>query len=99
MASPNSGTGHRDKHYAVVHDCGKLINPMIVEGQIHGEVFCERLVHDGCGQPRPSSRSPRDHPAGRPWSRAVPNRTGPAGPAPGHASSGGRCRSLQRDKG
>jgi CO/xanthine dehydrogenase Mo-binding subunit len=24
--------------YAVVHDCGNLINPMIVEGQIHGGV-------------------------------------------------------------
>ncbi len=24
--------------YAVVHDCGRLINPMIVEGQIHGGV-------------------------------------------------------------
>ncbi|MGC4059442.1 MAG: molybdopterin-dependent oxidoreductase [Aquabacterium sp.] len=24
--------------YAVVHDCGRLINPIIVEGQIHGGV-------------------------------------------------------------
>ncbi|MET8156959.1 aerobic carbon-monoxide dehydrogenase large subunit [Sphaerisporangium sp. NPDC005289] len=43
--------------YAVVHDCGKLINPMIVEGQIHGGVaqgvggaLYERMVYDGHGQ-------------------------------------------------
>ena len=44
--------------YAAVHDCGRLINPMIVEGQIHGGVaqgiggaFFERLVYDEEGQP------------------------------------------------
>jgi len=26
------------KKYIVVHDCGKVINPMILEGQIHGGV-------------------------------------------------------------
>ncbi|WP_326824072.1 aerobic carbon-monoxide dehydrogenase large subunit [Streptosporangium sp. NBC_01756] len=43
--------------YAVVHDCGHLINPMIVEGQIHGGVaqgvggaLYERMVYDGHGQ-------------------------------------------------
>jgi carbon-monoxide dehydrogenase large subunit len=43
--------------YAVVHDCGKLINPMIVEGQIHGGVaqgvggaLYERMVYDESGQ-------------------------------------------------
>jgi carbon-monoxide dehydrogenase large subunit len=43
--------------YAVVHDCGKLINPMIVEGQIHGGVaqgiggaLYERMVYDAHGQ-------------------------------------------------
>jgi CO/xanthine dehydrogenase Mo-binding subunit len=43
--------------YAVVHDCGTLINPMIVEGQIHGGVaqgiggaLYERLVYDEAGQ-------------------------------------------------
>ncbi|MFG1942954.1 aerobic carbon-monoxide dehydrogenase large subunit [Nonomuraea sp. NPDC048826] len=43
--------------YAVVHDCGKLINPMIVEGQIHGGVaqgiggaLYERMVYDPHGQ-------------------------------------------------
>ncbi len=43
--------------YAVVHDCGRLINPMIVEGQIHGGVaqgvggaLYERMVYDNHGQ-------------------------------------------------
>ncbi|MBG0830896.1 xanthine dehydrogenase family protein [Planomonospora sp. ID67723] len=43
--------------YAVVHDCGNLINPMIVEGQIHGGVaqgvggaLYERMVYDSHGQ-------------------------------------------------
>jgi CO/xanthine dehydrogenase Mo-binding subunit len=43
--------------YAVVHDCGTLVNPMIVEGQIHGGVaqgiggaLYERLVYDEAGQ-------------------------------------------------
>ncbi|GAB7004161.1 xanthine dehydrogenase family protein molybdopterin-binding subunit [Nocardioides sp. AN3] len=43
--------------YAVVHDCGNLINPMIVEGQIHGGVaqgvggaLYERMAYDSSGQ-------------------------------------------------
>jgi carbon-monoxide dehydrogenase large subunit len=43
--------------YAVVHDCGRLVNPMIVEGQIHGGVaqgvggaLYERMVYDESGQ-------------------------------------------------
>jgi CO/xanthine dehydrogenase Mo-binding subunit len=43
--------------YAVVHDCGPMINPRIVEGQIHGGVaqgiagaLYERLVYDDDGQ-------------------------------------------------
>jgi aerobic carbon-monoxide dehydrogenase large subunit len=43
--------------YCVVHDCGRLINPRIVEGQIHGGVaqgvggaLYERLVYDDGGQ-------------------------------------------------
>ncbi|MGH3444499.1 MAG: aerobic carbon-monoxide dehydrogenase large subunit, partial [Nocardioidaceae bacterium] len=43
--------------YCVVHDCGTLINPMIVEGQIHGGVaqgvggaLYERIVYDEDGQ-------------------------------------------------
>jgi carbon-monoxide dehydrogenase large subunit len=45
------------KRYVVVHDCGTVINPMIVEGQIHGGVaqgignaFYEQLVFDDTGQ-------------------------------------------------
>jgi aerobic carbon-monoxide dehydrogenase large subunit len=43
--------------YAVVHDCGNLINPMIVEGQIHGGIaqgiggaLYERMAYDESGQ-------------------------------------------------
>ncbi|WP_035812422.1 aerobic carbon-monoxide dehydrogenase large subunit [Jiangella gansuensis] len=43
--------------YCVVHDCGTLLNPRIVEGQIHGGVaqgvggaLYERLVYDEAGQ-------------------------------------------------
>jgi len=44
--------------YAVHHDCGRMINPMIVEGQIRGGVaqgvggaLYERIVYEGEGQP------------------------------------------------
>jgi aerobic carbon-monoxide dehydrogenase large subunit len=44
--------------YVVIHDCGRVLNPMIVEGQIHGGVaqglggaFWEKLVYDPQGQP------------------------------------------------
>ena len=43
--------------YLVAHDCGKLINPVIVEGQIHGGVaqgvgggLLEEMVYDEQGQ-------------------------------------------------
>ncbi|MCZ6845086.1 MAG: xanthine dehydrogenase family protein molybdopterin-binding subunit, partial [Alphaproteobacteria bacterium] len=43
--------------YVVVHDCGTLINPMVVEGQIHGGVaqgignaFYEKVMYDDAGQ-------------------------------------------------
>ena len=43
--------------YCVVHDCGTLINPRIVAGQVHGGVaqgvggaLYERIVYDGHGQ-------------------------------------------------
>jgi CO/xanthine dehydrogenase Mo-binding subunit len=45
------------KRYLVVHDCGRIINPMLVEGQIQGGVaqgignaFYEQLVYDEQGQ-------------------------------------------------
>src|SRR5439155_5393458 len=43
--------------YVVAHDCGKLINPLIVEGQIHGGVaqgvggaLLEEMIYDEQGQ-------------------------------------------------
>jgi CO/xanthine dehydrogenase Mo-binding subunit len=43
--------------YCVVHDCGTLVNPMIVDGQVHGGVaqgvggaLYERIVYDDAGQ-------------------------------------------------
>ncbi len=45
------------RSYTVVEDCGPVINPVIVEGQIHGavaqgigEALTERLVYDAEGQ-------------------------------------------------
>ncbi|MBI4491705.1 MAG: molybdopterin-dependent oxidoreductase [Chloroflexi bacterium] len=47
----------RTLKYAIAHDCGRMINPMIVEGQVHGGVaqgigggLFEELVYDGEGQ-------------------------------------------------
>jgi CO/xanthine dehydrogenase Mo-binding subunit len=43
--------------YIVVHDCGRMINPLLVDGQVHGGVahgignaFYEQLVYDEQGQ-------------------------------------------------
>ncbi len=43
--------------YVAVHDCGRPINPMIVEGQLHGGIvqgigsaLLEEVVHDAAGQ-------------------------------------------------
>lgn len=43
--------------FAVAEDCGRIINPMIVDGQVHGAVaqgigaaLLEEVVHDGDGQ-------------------------------------------------
>ena len=45
------------RKYVVVHDCGTVINPIILAGQIHGGVaqgignaFFEKLVFDDQGQ-------------------------------------------------
>jgi aerobic carbon-monoxide dehydrogenase large subunit len=54
----DEGTGAvRILRYVVAHDCGRLINPMIVEGQIHGGVaqgigggLLEEMVYDEQGQ-------------------------------------------------
>jgi carbon-monoxide dehydrogenase large subunit len=44
--------------YVVFHDCGRVINPLVVEGQVVGGVahgignaLLERMVYDGSGQP------------------------------------------------
>jgi aerobic carbon-monoxide dehydrogenase large subunit len=52
------GTGHvRLLKYVVAHDCGKVINPTIVEGQVHGGVaqgiggaLFEEMAYDAEGQ-------------------------------------------------
>jgi carbon-monoxide dehydrogenase large subunit len=52
------GTGHvKLIGYLVAHDCGRVINPVIVEGQVHGGVaqgvggaLFEEMVYDESGQ-------------------------------------------------
>jgi carbon-monoxide dehydrogenase large subunit len=53
---PDSG-GVRLLRYVVAHDCGTVINPMIVEGQVHGGVaqgvgggLLEEMAYDETGQ-------------------------------------------------
>jgi carbon-monoxide dehydrogenase large subunit len=53
---PDTGRVHILK-YALVEDCGPLINPLLVDGQIHGavaqgigEALFEGLAHDASGQ-------------------------------------------------
>lgn len=56
-------TGHvKVDRYVVVHDCGTILNPMIVDGQIDGGVahglgnaLLERVVHDETAQPLTTS--------------------------------------------
>jgi carbon-monoxide dehydrogenase large subunit len=50
------------ERFAVVHDCGTVVNPMIVEGQIHGgvvqglgEALLEEVVYDEHAQPTSTS--------------------------------------------
>ena len=47
----------RVERFAVAEDCGRLVNPMIVDGQVHGGVaqgigaaLFEEIVYDGEGQ-------------------------------------------------
>ena len=54
---PDTG-GVSFHRYVVVHDCGTLINPMIVEGQVHGGIaqglggtLLEDFVYSDSGQP------------------------------------------------
>jgi aerobic carbon-monoxide dehydrogenase large subunit len=46
------------RDFAIVHDCGRIINPAIVDGQVQGAfaqavgtVFLEEIVYDSAGQP------------------------------------------------
>jgi CO/xanthine dehydrogenase Mo-binding subunit len=50
------------RKYVVVHDCGTVVNPLLLDGQIHGGVaqgignaFYEQLVFDDDGQLRNAS--------------------------------------------
>jgi carbon-monoxide dehydrogenase large subunit len=50
------------QRYAVVHDCGTVINPMVVDGQVRGGVaqglgnaLYEEMLFDEAGQPRTTS--------------------------------------------
>lgn len=50
------------RKFAIVHDCGRIINPVVVEGQIEGGLaqglgaaLYESMVHDARGQPLTST--------------------------------------------
>jgi carbon-monoxide dehydrogenase large subunit len=50
------------EHYGVVHDCGTVVNPTIVEGQVHGGIaqglgaaLLEEVQFDAAGEPRSTS--------------------------------------------
>jgi carbon-monoxide dehydrogenase large subunit len=53
-------TGHvKLTRYVVVHDCGRMLNPMLVEGQVHGALahgigctLYEWMRYDASGQPQ-----------------------------------------------
>jgi carbon-monoxide dehydrogenase large subunit len=59
MVAIDPGTGHiRLRRYLVVEDCGVVINPMVVDGQVRGGVaqgagaaLLERVRYDSGGQP------------------------------------------------
>jgi carbon-monoxide dehydrogenase large subunit len=58
---PGTG-GVRILRYVLVHDCGRIVNPTIVEGQVLGGLaqgiggaLLERLVFDADGQPQTTS--------------------------------------------
>jgi carbon-monoxide dehydrogenase large subunit len=58
MAEIDPGTfGVKIHAYVVSEDCGRIINPMIVDGQVHGAVaqgigaaLLEEIIHDDAGQ-------------------------------------------------
>ena len=65
------------RKYVVVHDCGTVINPLILAGQIHGGVaqgignaFYEQLVFDdegSCSTPRSPTTCCRPRSTCRAW--------------------------------
>lgn len=79
--------------YTVAHDCGKIINPLLVEGQIVGgvvqgigEVLRERLVYDSAGDLKTRAMmdyvlpGPSDTPADfRLWHMETPTSFNPFG--------------------
>ena len=79
--------------YTVAHDCGKIINPLLVEGQIVGgvvqgigEVLRERLVYDSAGDLKTRAMmdyvlpGPSDAPADfRLWHMETPTSFNPFG--------------------
>ena len=56
--SIDAATGRiRVDEFHAVHDCGRVINPMVVAGQVHGgiaqalgQALCEAVRYDGAGQ-------------------------------------------------
>jgi carbon-monoxide dehydrogenase large subunit len=53
---PDTGEWRVDR-YSMVHDFGRVLNPMLLQGQLQGGVaqgigqaYCERVVHDADGQ-------------------------------------------------
>jgi carbon-monoxide dehydrogenase large subunit len=54
----DTGTGHISiSDYAIAHDCGVVVNPMLVEGQVMGGtaqglggILCEAIAYDANGQ-------------------------------------------------
>jgi carbon-monoxide dehydrogenase large subunit len=58
MVEVDPGTfGVKILNYVVAEDCGRIINPMIVDGQVHGAVaqgigaaLLEEVIHDDAGQ-------------------------------------------------
>lgn len=54
---PDTGVVRVEKYF-VVHDCGRVVNPLLADAQIAGGVLqglggvlCEEMVYDGTGQP------------------------------------------------
>ena len=59
VAEVSRETGEtRILRYVALHDCGRIINPVLVEGQVHGgivqgigQALWEGMVYDELGQP------------------------------------------------